>query len=558
MIKKGSFLFFLTVCFFGQAQMNNLLHLNAHSKDNWFFNNKKHQIGDISEVIEGDAIIPEPLKSFLPVQPFHTSTKTLKIVHYKQKQGNYDSVTLDKSFEPKTLPMKYFFTSNYKRPQINYLFFTRGKNHTLGITPALNFSMGKDFRDTTNNTLFRNTRGFMVEGTLLDNVSFSTSFYENQARFSSYENDYISSHGEFYPTSNGNYIMQNAVVPGGARTKPFKTNGYDFAFAQGYISYRPNKYLTLTTGNNPQFVGLGYRSLLLSDNSYGAPYIRADVSINSKWAFNYYRARYMNLVRQTDYSTVEAYYTPKAFTSSYISYKPFPEFELSLFEGSIWLKDQTKNGRTHALSYTPIPFLANLASDTMVYSINGLNMNYQVSLKKMTMILYGQMAVGNLYFNQHAFQLGIRQFYGEIKKFSIKTQLEYNFVSKEMYQSKNRSLSYSHYNLPIAHVNINAFNEFILRTNFECKSIYFDYKGIVYLLKDKQDGALLQIDLNNPSYNGSVHHNWFELGYLINRQSQMKVFSRFGIRTQNGDINRENMIFSFGLKTGFINQYNDY
>ena len=558
MIKKGSFLFFLTVCFFGQAQMNNLLHLNAHSKDNWFFNNKKHQIGDISEVIEGDATIPEPLKSFLPVQPFHTSTKTLKIVHYKQKQGNYDSVTLDKSFEPKTLPMKYFFTSNYKRPQINYLFFTRGKNHTLGITPALNFSMGKDFRDTTNNTLFRNTRGFMVEGTLLDNVSFSTSFYENQARFSSYENDYISSHGEFYPTSNGNYIMQNAVVPGGARTKPFKTNGYDFAFAQGYISYRPNKYLTLTTGNNPQFVGLGYRSLLLSDNSYGAPYIRADVSINSKWAFNYYRARYMNLVRQTDYSTVEAYYTPKAFTSSYISYKPFPEFELSLFEGSIWLKDQTKNGRTHALSYTPIPFLANLASDTMVYSINGLNMNYQVSLKKMTMILYGQMAVGNLYFNQHAFQLGIRQFYGEIKKFSIKTQLEYNFVSKEMYQSKNRSLSYSHYNLPIAHVNINAFNEFILRTNFECKSIYFDYKGIVYLLKDKQDGALLQIDSNNPSYNGSVHHNWFELGYLINRQSQMKVFSRFGIRTQNGDINRENMIFSFGLKTGFINQYNDY
>ena len=454
--------------------------------------------------------------------------------------------------------MKYFFTSNDKRPQINYLFFTRGKNYTLGITPALNFSMGKDFRDTTNNTLFRNTRGFMVEGTLLDNVSFSTSFYENQARFSAYENNYISSHGEFYPTSNGNYVMQNAVVPGGARTKPFKTNGYDFAFAQGYISYRPNKHLTLTTGNNPQFVGLGHRSLLLSDNSYGAPYIRADITLNSKWAFNYYRARYMNLVRQKAHSTVEAYYTPKAFTSSYISYQPFPEFEVSLFEGSIWLKDQTKNGRTHALSYNPIPFLAALASDTMVYSINGLNLNYQVPLKKITMILYGQIAIGNLDFNQHAFQVGIRHFYGDVKKFSIKTQVEYNFVSKEMYQSKNKGLSNSHYNLPIAHVNANAFNEFILRTNFECKSIYFDYKGIVYLLKDKQDGALLQIDLNNPSYNGSVHHNWFELGYLINRQSQMKVFSRFGIRTQSGDINRENMIFSFGLKTGFINQYNDY
>ena len=173
----------------------------------------------------------------------------------------------------------------------------------------------------------------------------------------------------------------------------------------------------------------------------------------------------------------------KAFTSSYISYKPFADFEFSLFEGSIWLKDQTKNGRTHTLSYNPIPFLASLASDTMVYSVNGLNLNYQVPLKKMTIILYGQLAIGNLDLNQHAFQVGIRQIYGDIKRFSIKSQLEYNFVSKEMYQSKNRGLSYSHYNLPVAHVNTNAFNEFIIRTNVEYKSLYFDYKGMVYLLR---------------------------------------------------------------------------
>ena len=56
MIKKGSLLFFLTVCFFGQAQMNNLLHLNAQSKDAWLFNHKKNQIGDASEFIEEYAI----------------------------------------------------------------------------------------------------------------------------------------------------------------------------------------------------------------------------------------------------------------------------------------------------------------------------------------------------------------------------------------------------------------------------------------------------------------------------------------------------------------------
>ena len=78
MIKKGSLLFFLSVCFFGQAQMNNLLHLNTHSKDVWLLNNKKHKVGDISEFIEEYSITPGPLKSFLPVQPFHSNTKTSK------------------------------------------------------------------------------------------------------------------------------------------------------------------------------------------------------------------------------------------------------------------------------------------------------------------------------------------------------------------------------------------------------------------------------------------------------------------------------------------------
>ena len=50
MIKKGSLLFFLSVCFLGQAQMNNLLHLNTHSKDAWLLNNKKHD----TPVNEGD------------------------------------------------------------------------------------------------------------------------------------------------------------------------------------------------------------------------------------------------------------------------------------------------------------------------------------------------------------------------------------------------------------------------------------------------------------------------------------------------------------------------
>ena len=49
--------------------------------------------------------------------------------------------------------------------------------------------------------------------------------------------------------------------------------------ASGYISFMPHRAVNLQFGTGKHFIGEGYRSLLLSDNSFNYPYLRA----TSRW-----------------------------------------------------------------------------------------------------------------------------------------------------------------------------------------------------------------------------------------------------------------------------------
>src|SRR5690606_22040970 len=128
-----------------------------------------------------------------------------------------------------------------------HLFEIKGDNYYLTISPVFDFSLGKDIADTASRRLFQNTRGFHVEGDFFKNFSFSTSFYENQSRNAAYQSDYYRSIGERYVNAaDSTYFSAFAVVPGSARTKDFKGDGFDYAYAIGSIVYQPWKVLTLS------------------------------------------------------------------------------------------------------------------------------------------------------------------------------------------------------------------------------------------------------------------------------------------------------------------------
>lgn len=438
-----------------------------------------------------------------------------------------------------------------------HLFESKDSNYYITISPILDLAIGQDNADTNVRRLFQNTRGVFIEGDLFTNFSFTTAVYENQGRFSKYETAYYSSIGELYPNQgNGKYSTQNAVIPGGARTKPFKTDGFDYAYAIGNIVYQPFRSIKLMAGNTSQFIGDGHRSILLSDNVTPAPFIRGIFQISKKWEFNYLRMRLFNLMRRPLSTTVESYYETKAFSSNYLTFKPTKKIAISLFEGVIWYKgDSITSTRANPLFYNPIPLISEfILSKTVINSILGLNFSFTPFQSHR---VYSQFAISDMNMKKTAFQIGYRGYnYFGLKNFML--QLEYNNVSKKMYESSNPRLNFSHYNLPLSHVKGNSFQEFILRSNYEIKRFYCDLKTIYYSVKEYSPLSLLPVTKSIPLENGSIFLQQIEIGYRFNKKSNLSLFANWQYRLENFSTKGTTNMLFFGIRTGLNNHYNDF
>lgn len=436
-----------------------------------------------------------------------------------------------------------------------HLIQSRGEDYFIQITPMVNISRGSDRNDTLERSLFQNTRGVHVECDLFDKFSFSTAFYENQSRNTIYESNYYSSVGELYPSGN-KYTPQNAVIPGAARTKPFKDDAFDYAFAVGYFVYRPFNSLSIRMGNNQQFIGDGYRSVLLSDNSIYAPYFRVDWQFHPKFKFTYYRSRLMNLLRKPASGSAESYYDPAALSVNYLSYIPNEKISISLFEGTKWnMGDSVVSKNPHFLYFNPIPFAGPVALNTNeVSSVIGLNASYQLFDKHR---VYGQFGITDFDGNKLAAQLGYRV-YELFGLNDLMLQLEYNYASSEMYETSNPRLNYSHYNLPLAHTKGNGFGELLFRASYEWNRIYA-YNSFSYIqTKDRNDRSLLSIYDDLELTSETIMFNTFELGYRVNRMVNLCVFGRYTYRSTTQENVPTTSLVEIGLSTDLINHYRDF
>lgn len=449
---------------------------------------------------------------------------------------------------------QYYYITAYLIKK--HLIELKGEDYYLTISPTLNLNYGIDKSDSLGTRLFQNTRGYHIEGDLFKNFSFSSSFYENQARFTAYEKSYYLSNGELYPKGNL-YSLQNATIPGGARTKPFKEDGFDYAYAIGNFIYAPTKKIRIIGGNNSHFVGSGYRSLLLSDNSIYTPYIQTDIKLSPKWTFIYMRSRLMNLIRRPFSSNVESYYIPKGLSVNYLTYKANSKLNISLFEGIIWSKGDSISSRPlNAFYYSPVPLISDfvLKDSNYMNGLIGLNSEYILTKKHR---IYNQLAMSNLDPKHIGFQIGYRGYnFGGLKNFML--QLEYNNVPKKLYTSTNNQLNYSNYNLPLAHTKGNSFQEYILRTNYEYQRFYVDIKIIVYQLENYVEGNLKAALLKKVVQNGNLQHHQYELGYRFNRKLNLSIYGAYIYRNDMSTSVAPTKFYSVGIRTGLINHYTDF
>ncbi|MDA0890258.1 MAG: hypothetical protein O3A52_03800, partial [Bacteroidetes bacterium] len=151
-----------------------------------------------------------------------------------------------------------------------HLIVLEGDDYKVIASPIINLSKGKELIDSKNT--FTNSRGYLIEGDLGKKISFSTSFVENQAIFPNYLDE---------------SIRKNNVVPGQGYARDFKETGFDYAMSSGYVTYRPNNMFALQFGHGKNFIGDGYRSLLLSDNTFNYPYLKIQTT--------FWKVQYTNL-----------------------------------------------------------------------------------------------------------------------------------------------------------------------------------------------------------------------------------------------------------------------
>src|SRR5690606_15481756 len=156
-----------------------------------------------------------------------------------------------------------------------HLVEVQGKDYWFSIDPILDLEIGKD-NDAEYNSTYNYTRGFVVQGGLGKNFNFYSSFFESQGRFAQYVNAYAESLKASGPDP--------AIIPGRGIAKRFKTNAYDYPVAEAYLSYSPAKFLNIQFGHSKNFIGDGYRSLLLSDVASPHPFLKLNTSF---WKIKY-------------------------------------------------------------------------------------------------------------------------------------------------------------------------------------------------------------------------------------------------------------------------------
>lgn len=174
------------------------------------------------------------------------------------------------------------------------LFTVNQKDFFLAVNPLLDVYAG---RESDGNGLdYLTTRGAELRGIIANKIGFYTSLTENQER---------------PPYFVQNWINKWHAVPGIGYYKTLKNGEVDYINASGYISFGVTKYINVQFGYGNNFIGDGYRSLLLSNFSPNYLYLKLHTHI---WKLDYtnifaqltsqFSAPYSDYLRPQKYITV--------------------------------------------------------------------------------------------------------------------------------------------------------------------------------------------------------------------------------------------------------------
>jgi len=453
----------------------------------------------------------------------------------------------------------------------------QGEDYWFTLNPIIDIQLGRS-NSTFDVSTFINTRGIQFNGGLGKELNFTTTIYESQGRFS----DYFNRYAESIAPNGGN----PAIIPGIGIAKDFKTDAYDFPMAEANLSYTPSKFINLNLGYGKNFIGDGYRSLLLGDGASPYPFLKLNTTF---WKIKYTNI-YTWLKDVRTEVTEDRTYATKFAASHYLSLNVTNRWNIGLFESVVWTNN---NNRGFDMSFfNPIIFYRTVEFTSSARSGNallGLTSKYKISNQ---INIYGQFLLdefslndikaGNKSWkNKFGYQLGVK-YYNAFKIKNLLLQAEYNHVRPYVYAHSEAITNYGHNNQSLGHNWGGNFKEFIAIARYH-KGRYFADAKVTFGTR----GLDFNTTTDNLNYGSNIYLSYndnrpfdagvnigqgnktnifiadIQAGYLINPSTNMKLFASLIYRDFNPTTETDTAFketttwFSLGLRCDIFNWYFD-
>lgn len=396
-----------------------------------------------------------------------------------------------------------------------------------------------------------NTRGYEAGGNIGNKFYFETAIYENQGRFPGYVDS---------------TIRRTGVIPYQNRYKNIGDGkGFDFSYSSARLVYTPGKHFLFDLGFNNNFIGDGYRSLLLSDYNTVYPYFRTAFTAGN-FQYSVMWSQYVSEPERTIY----ALGYPRKWGQTYLlDWHATKHFNISIFNSVISPNETTDHKKDVGISLaSPIMFVHadKSPSGVQLNNISGLNLKYTIIP---SVNVYGQFMLDELgtaqWQKRYGWQLGAR-FSDFLNVKGWNALAEFNTVRPYSYASDNDATIYSNNNESLADPLGANFKEVIGVTDYTYKNWWFRLEGMIAHYGVDSSGtdfghdiftstALHSRDNNVNTDQGlltKLYYGDLRVAYILNKKTNLRIEAGAVYRNEKNKIaNYKDMYAYIGVRMSF-------
>ena len=360
-----------------------------------------------------------------------------------------------------------------ERPLLNYFYRTpaflgevnRDKFY-LRLNPQLNLRAAPQLSDGDDATLFENLRGLRLRAGIDDRVFIYTDL-------------------QLVDFQLPEYVLRRRdrdfALPGVGLYKDFEssvfntTNANSYLFSTAYLGFNFTPSIGMRFGNQPTFLGSGYRSVLLSD--FAVPYLNLQVN------WKVWRFQLRNLFAELNNVSPNDPLTPgdelvgkKYLAAHYLDFQINHRISVGFYEAIVFQRQNQFELQylNPVIFYRSVEQLVGSPDNALL----GVNAHWDVARGTR---LYGQFILDEFklrflispdpgeegwWANKYALQIGVKH-HGYLADRPLMLQAEYNRARPYVYSHRTDvGASYTHSNQYLAHPLGSNFGELLLRAQY--------------------------------------------------------------------------------------------